>query len=676
MNADPLLRPFDIKGLRLKNRIMSTSHASGLDDHGMPGETYQTYHEEKARGGLALTMFGGSSFVAEDSTWPSAQLNVGTDRIIPFLQKFSTRVHGAGAAIMMQITHLGRRGEAETLNWLPTVAPSVVREAGHRSFPKEMDEHDISRVVQAFGDAAWRCKEGGLDGLETMVAGHLIGQFLSPVTNQRSDEFGGHLENRCRFGLMVMDEIRRRVGDDFLLGMRLSIDESTAGGMAFEDCLEMAGIFERSGLVDFFNVNYGRIDTQLSLVTDCMPGMASPIAPWLEFAGAFKREGGLPVFHAARITDLASARYAISEGLLDMVAMTRAHIADPQIVNKIKRGEEHRIRPCVGATHCMGDSRPTCIHNAAAGRERFWPQQIDATSGAKFKVVVVGGGPAGLEAARVCASRGHQVVLFEAASDLGGQLKLATRANWRKDIFGVVDWRVSELGVLGVTIHTDRYVDADDILTEQPDIVIMASGGQPQLDWLPGAEFCTSIFDLLSGNVSLQGETVIYDGTGRHPALVATDYLVNKGIKPELVLRDDQVGAELPYGDRLIWRRQLKQMDITLNNDYRLEGVQCVDDRLLVSFCHELTDQPLMMGVDHVVVEHGTIPVDEEYLALKAHSINQGITDINAFISRQPQPFQPAGNGQNFALYRIGDAISSRSVASAIFDALRLGCAI
>ena len=199
--GDPLLQPLQLKHLTLRNRIMSTSHACGLEDRdAMPGEVYQAYHEAKARGGLALTMFGGSSFVAPDSTWASGQIDMSGDRVVPYLQAFSERVHAAGAAIMMQITHLGRRAETNTRNWLPALGPSAVRETLHRAFPRKMDRHDIERVVRAFGDAALRAQQGGLDGIETMVGGHLIGQFLSPITNRRSDEFGGSAANRCRFG--------------------------------------------------------------------------------------------------------------------------------------------------------------------------------------------------------------------------------------------------------------------------------------------------------------------------------------------------------------------------------------------------------------------------------------------------------------------------------------------
>ena len=379
-STDPLLQPLTIRHLTLKNRIMSTSHACGLEEGGMPKEAYQLYHEEKAKGGLALTMFGGSSNIAPDSPNVFRQLNVGVDEVIPWLRQFSERIHRHDCAIMVQITHLGRRGESYVGDYLPTIAPSPLRETLHRSFPREMDAHDIARVIKAFGDAAWRCKEGGLDGLETLAGAHLIGQFLSPATNKRTDGYGGSMENRCRFGLEVYDEIRRRVGDDFLVGFRFVVDEGLKAGLSFDDCVAIAQRFERYGTLDFFNAVYGRMDTALGLAVDNMPGMASPMAPWLAKAAAFKREVKLPVFHAARIADVATARHAIAEGLIDMAAMTRAHIADPHLVEKFARGEEARIRPCVGATHCMGATRPSCLHNPASGREKAMPHVIAKSS--------------------------------------------------------------------------------------------------------------------------------------------------------------------------------------------------------------------------------------------------------------------------------------------------------
>ncbi|GIS90418.1 MAG: hypothetical protein CM1200mP20_04590 [Pseudomonadota bacterium] len=359
-DADPLLQPFRLKHLTLKNRIMSTSHLCGLHEEGFPQARYQAYHEEKARGGLGLTMFGGSSSVSADSLWAGGQINVATDDVIPFFEQFSSRIHRHGCALMCQISHLGRRAESYAGDWLPAIAPSPIRETLHRSIPKAMDRHDIERVIKAYGSAARRCLEGGLDGIETLASGHLIGQFLSARTNRRTDEFGGSLENRCRFGLLVHEEIRRQVGDAFVVGLRFVVDEKGGEDLSFEECLKIASQFEASGLIDFFNGIYGTMDTEMALAVDNMPGMASPIAPWLAQVGEFKQHVDLPVFHAARITDIATARYAISENLLDLVAMTRAHIADPQIVNKLLAGHEERIRPCVGATHCMSANRPTC----------------------------------------------------------------------------------------------------------------------------------------------------------------------------------------------------------------------------------------------------------------------------------------------------------------------------
>ena len=496
--SDPLLQPFRLKHLTLKNRIMSTSHACGLAEGGMPSERYQRYHETKAKGGIALTMFGGSSNVSPESAWQLPQINLYDERVVERFQRFSRRIHDHGAALMCQVSHVGGRGEPYAGAALPPIGPSPVRETLHRAFAREMDERDIARVVADFAEAAARCKEGGLDGIETFAGAHLIGQFLSPATNRRSDKFGGSVENRCRFGLMVHEAIRKRVGEDFIVGMRFLIDEAGPHHITFEDGLKIAAIFEASGTIDFFNAIYGRIDTELKLAVDCMPGMASAEAPFLAQAGAFKQAVGLPVFHATRITSLETARYAIREGLLDMVAMTRAHIADPELVAKLARGEEERVRPCVGATHCMSPLRPTCIHNPSTGHEAALPHAIER-AGKRRRVLVAGGGPAGLEAARVCAERGHDVRLCEASERLGGQVLMAAQASWRSALTGIVEWRARELERLGVEVSLSSRVEPDSVGTERADVVIVATGGVPDLDWIEGAAHCTSVWEVLTG---------------------------------------------------------------------------------------------------------------------------------------------------------------------------------
>ena len=675
-SKDPLLQPFRLKNLVFKNRIMSTSHACGLHVDELPKEAYQAYHEEKAKGGIALTMFGGSSNVAPDSPNVFQQIYVGDDTIIPYLQQFSERIHANGAALMCQITHMGRRGEPYAGKWLPTIAPSPIRETLHRSFPKAMDEADVERVVKAYGAAAKRCKEGGLDGIETLAGGHLIGQFLSPSMNKRTDRFGGSLENRCRFGLMVFEEIRRQVGDDFIVGFRYIVDEGRPDGLDFDDCVEIARVFERSGFIDFFNAVYGRMDTLIGLAVDNMPGMASPIAPWLEPVGAFKREVGLPVFHAARISDIASARYAIQEGLLDMVAMTRAHIADPHIVNKIARGEEDRIRPCVGATHCQSSGyRPKCLHNAVSGRELSLPHDVPRSAQPGRKVLVIGGGPAGLEAARVGAERGHDVVLLEAASKLGGQVLIAAHGSWRKDLIGIVDWRAQELERLGVDVRLNTYAEATEVLGEDSDVVIIATGGIPDLDWLDGKEYCTSAWDLLTGNVPVGKEAIVYDGTGRHPAPLCAEHIAMAGGRVSLVALDGFVAAELTYAECAVWKRRLYGLDMDMTFDHRLEKIEKTGDRLRAVFSNETTGARMERSADQVVVEHGTIPVDELYYELRAHSANDGVTDIDALLACQPQPAATNPDGR-FELHRIGDAVASRNIHAAVLDAFRIALAL
>ncbi len=663
---DPLLQPLSIRRLTLKNRVMSTAHASGMDDGNMPALRYQRYHEEKAKGGLALTMFGGSSNIAPDSPSVFRQLNAGTDAIIPHFQRFSERIHQHGAALMCQITHMGRRGDAQDGEWLPTIAPSAVREGLHRNFPREMDQYDIDRVVKAFGQAARRCKDGGLDGLETLAGGHLIGQFFSPMTNLRSDGYGGSVENRTRFALMVHEEIRRQVGDDFVVGMRLTLDEGV-GGLRFDEVMQIAEILKREGAVDFFNCMVGRMDTEITLVEENMPGMSRPLAPYLDKVGKFRREIGVPVFHAARVTDVANARHAIREGVLDMVAMTRAHIADPQIVNKIMRGEEDRIRPCIGASHCIY-KKIHCIHNPASGRETLLPMEVPASATPGKKVVVVGGGPAGMEAARVAAERGHKVVLFEAAPKLGGQIRLAAKTTWRKDLMQIVDWREGEFDKLAVDVRCNVYAEAADVLAENPDHVFVATGGMPADPAMPGAELVVSSWDLLSGDVRAEQEVLVCDHTGRYEAVATADMLSDNGHKVTLATMDAHSATEMGYPDRIIFHKRLAAQGVTTLAYLKLSALRRDGNRLLATLTHELTGQTQDILTDQVVLEAGTDPLADVFFDLIGAAANKGITDVDAMANWSPQP----DKHQGYTLHRLGDAVTSRSIHAALLEAYRL----
>lgn len=664
--SDPLLQTFRIKHLTLKNRIVSTSHAIGLTDDEMPKERYQLYHEEKAIGGIALSMFGGSSNVGPDSPNFFNQINVGTDEVIPHFKSFAERMHRHGAALMCQLTHLGRRGTPYIGDWLPTIAPSAKRETLHRSIPREMNEHDIKRVVKYFGDAARRCKDGGLDGLETLSGGHLIGQFFSPRTNTRNDKYGGSAVNRARFALMVHEEIRRQVGDDFVVGIRYAVEDGTT----FDDSIELARILQQSGLFDFFNVVLGRMDTPSALMTYQMPTMSMPSAPWLQQAARFKQAVNLPVIHSAKIADLATARYAVGEGLIDLVGMTRAYMADPHIAKRLMDGQEEQVRPCVGASYCR--TYKTCIHNPSTGRESILPHEVQPAPEPR-KTLVVGGGIAGLEAARVLALRGHRVTLFEAGSRLGGQVLLATQATWRKDLLSMVDWRVAELERLAVEVRLNSYVEASDVLALQPDVTIVATGGIPLLDDLPGAQHCLSTFDALTDQPPRTGRVLVYDGTGRHNAYTCAERYAMAGLEVTLAVLDNQIGLELGgRGDEIVWRRRLLELGVQVRNDLELLRVDREGGSRRAFFEHQLTNEELSIDAEIVVVERGTEPVCEVFDELAPLSVNDGELDLERFRNGRKQEWPLVPQGHRMELYRIGDALSSRDVHTAVYDAFRL----
>lgn len=674
MSNDPLLQPYKLKHLTLRNRIIVTSHEPAYPEDGMPKERYRAYTVERAKGGVAMTMTAGSAAVSKDSPPVFNNLLAYKDEIVPWIKEMTDAVHAEGAAIMIQLTHLGRRTRWDKADWLPVVAPSHHREAAHRAFPKKIEDWDIERIIKDFADAAERMKAGGMDGVELEAYGHLIDQFSSPLTNELEGPYGGSLDNRMRFCFDVLKAIRNRVGDDFILGVRYTADECLPGGTGKEEGLEISRRLKQSGLVDYLNVIRGHIDTDPGL-TDVIPIQGMANSPHLDFAGEIRAATEFPTFHAAKVPDVATARHAIASGKVDMIGMTRAHMTDPHIVRKIIEKREDDIRPCVGANYCLDriyqGGAAYCIHNAATGRELTMPH-VASKAPLKKKVVVVGAGPAGLEAARVASERGHEVVVLEAANSAGGQIRLTAQSPRRREMMSIIDWRVGQCEKHGVRFRFNTWADADAVEAENPDVVIIATGGLPHTEVLArGNELVVSAWDIISGDVKPGSNVLIFDDAGDHAGLQAAEFLANAGAKVEIMTPDRSFAPEVMAMNLVPYMRSLQKLDVTFTVTYRLEAVEKDGNQLIAHVGSDYGGVAKRRTVDQVVVNHGTIPLDELYFELKPRSKNLGEVSYEELIAGTPQSVLRNPGGR-YQLFRIGDAVAARNTHAAIYDGLRL----
>ncbi len=673
-STDPLLQPYKLKHLTLKNRIMITSHEPAYPEDGMPKDKYRAYHVERARGGIAMTMTAGSAAVSKDSPPVFNNVLAYKDEVVGWLKKLTTEVHDQGCAVMIQLTHLGRRTGWSKGDWLPVVAPSHHREASHRAFPKVIEDWDITRIIKDFGDAAERMKAAGMDGIELECYGHLLDQFMSPATNELPPPYGGSLENRMLFLFDTLREIRHRVGNDFLVGVRYTADEVMEGGTTKAEGLEISRRLKTSGLVDFLNIIRGHIDTDAAM-TDVIPLQGMKASPHLDFAGEIRAETSFPTFHAARIADVATARHAIANGKVDMIGMTRAHLADPYLVQKIRDGREHDIRPCVGATYCLDriyqGGEAYCIHNAATGRELRMPQIISAAN-RKCNIVIVGAGPAGMEAARVAAERGHKVTVFEAAAEAGGQIRLTARTKRKAEMIGIIDWRMAQCLQKNVTFRFNTLAEAADVTHENPDVVVIATGGLPHTEVLKtGNELVSSTWDILTGDVKPASNVLLFDDAGDHAAMQAAEVIAQSGARLEVMTPDRSFAPDVLGMNLTPYMRSLQKHDVTFTVTFRLEDVMREGNQLRAIIGSDYGGVRKERLFDQVIVNHGTRPIDDLYFELKPLSSNLGAVDYEALIAGKSQTLANNVAGK-FRLFRIGDAVSARNTHAAIYDALRL----
>ena len=520
-----------------------------------------------------------------------------------------------------------------------------------------------------------RLKEGGFDGVEVLIDSHLPGQFLSPHVNVRTDKYGGSLANRMRFSLELTEAIRKAVGDDMVVGVRMSGDEMLDDGITPDQAIEFAKAQVASGCVDYLNINCSHVFTERGLA-NLIPNMSMPVAPYLYLASLIRREvASVPIFHAARIPDVNTAARAVEEGHVDMVAMTRAHMADPHIVNKLREGRVDDIRQCVGAGYCIdriytgGDA--LCIQNPATGREATLPHTVPRGAGGR-KVVVVGGGPAGLEAARVSAERGHQVVLFEKSGQLGGQINIAAKADTREALTGITRWLQGQVNRLKVDVRLNAEATLEKVQAEAPDLVVVATGGHPNLTEIkaePG--HVVSTWDILLGKVPPGENVLVFDDHADHHGPSVANFLARRGSQVEIVTPERNLMVEVGNTNFPHYLRDLYKQKVIITPDTRLTQVYAEGNQLIAVLANEYSDEEEERVVDQVVIEHGTLPDEGLYFQLKPLSRNLGEVDVRKLRDREPQDIVANPDGR-FMLFRVGDAVAGRNIHAALYDSLRL----
>ncbi len=683
MQYPHVFAPIKLNQLTLPNRIYSTAHAEVYcESGGLPGDRFIRYYEEKAKGGLGMAICGGSSPVSIDIPQGAWQpVNLTSDRVIEPLSRLADTVHRHGMKIMIQATHMGRRSAFAGDPWPHLVAPSAVREPVHRGNAKAIEIEDIRRIVRDFAVAAKRVQSSGMDGVEVSAAHQqLIDQFWSPRTNMRTDEYGGSLNNRMRFGIEVLGAIREAVGRDFCVGLRMCADEFHDDGLDHDVLKDIAQAMSETGMIDFISVIGSGADTHNKLA-NCMPPMALPPEPFVHLAAGIKSVSKVAVLHAQGIRDITQSERILANGMVDMVGMTRAQIADPHMMLKVREGREDQIRQCVGANYCIdrmySGQDVLCVQNAATSREATMPHVVTPGKSGKRRVVVVGAGPAGLEAARVSRLRGHDVVLFERNGTVGGQVNLAAKAPQREQMSGIIRWFDLETKRLGVDRRLGIEATSETIMAEKPDIVVLATGGSSHTgqmpEWGVSEGLAVSAWDILSEKIAPADNVLVYDAIGTHAGFGTADFIASRGSKVEIVTPDVKVADDVGGTTFPIFYRRLFSLGIIPTPNFWLDRVYAEGNKKVAVLRNEYTEELEERVVDQVVIENGIMPNTELYWQLKERSVNRGQTDLETLYAAKPQPAlqEATGNGR-FVMFRVGDCVSMHNIHAAIYDSLRL----
>ena len=606
-----------------------------MAEEGRVGARDTPIQEERAAAGVGLVMFGGTA-VHPTSRFPARILIESWDEaVVDSLRARTEAVHRHGAAMIGQLIHLGREAPGGLTEGIP-LAPSALASPRSLVVPHAMTAADIREIVEAFGRSAANYDAAGVDGAEVHAAhGYLVAQFLSPQSNRRLDAYGGDTPGgRTRFLVEIVEEIRSRCADDFVVGVRLSADEHTPGGLTLDDTLEIVDALQESAPVDYLSITTGQ---RGGYVKDSSwdEGFA------LELSETVKQIVDVPVMVAGRIRLPGLAERALAGGQADFVAVGRGLLADPEWVAKAGAGEADRIRPCIGIVQ---DCRRyaggvTCTINPRLGREAEWGP---LGNGGSVRTVVVGGGPAGLEAARVAAEAGHDVVLFEREESLGGQLRQAAAGPTREELLDFVFWLERELDRLGVDVRRSTEAAAADVLAASPDLVVCAAGAVPDPPAFPvaGDARVVSIWELLGGHVEeVPARAVVADdGSGFWQGISAGEFLAERGAGVEIVTPARGVGLAIPEESVANVLRRLR------SNGVRFRPLSVVDgvEGTTVQLADAVTGEPSETVADLVVVVTTLSPVDGL------------VTDLDGAVP---------------ALVAIGDCASPRRLNHAVLEA-------